>query len=71
MNTKTATGRTNRSPWHLELDLAEAGAVTTLTFAESVPDPAMERRRTRVGPLRAHRDYYPELAEHYKAEFGS
>lgn len=27
--------------WHMELDLAEADGVTTLTFSQSVPEPAM------------------------------
>ncbi len=73
--------------WHLELDLAEADGVTTLTFAQSVPDPAMAPD---VGPgwdyyldrmvvaesggdvaAVVFADYYPSLAEHYKAEFGS
>ncbi|WP_322937038.1 SRPBCC family protein [Nocardioides bizhenqiangii] len=73
--------------WHLELDLAEADGVTTLTFAQSVPDPAMAES---VGPgwdyyfdrmvvaetggdvtAVVFDDYYPALSEHYKAEFGS
>ena len=33
--------------WHLELDLAEADGVTTLTFAQDVPDPEMAES---VGP---------------------
>lgn len=33
--------------WHLELDLAEAGGVTTLTFAQRLDDAAMA---TDVGP---------------------
>ncbi len=33
--------------WHVELDLAEAGGVTTLTFAQRVPDTATGRD---VGP---------------------
>lgn len=33
--------------WHLELDLAEASGVTTLTFAQCLDDPAMA---TDVGP---------------------
>ena len=35
------------SRWHVELDLAEAGGVTTLTFAQRVPDTATGRD---VGP---------------------
>ena len=73
--------------WHLELDLAEAEGVTTLTFAQSVPDPAMAHD---VGPgwdyyldrmVAAEAggdpatidfdDYYPALSDHYKNEFGS
>ena len=73
--------------WQLELDLVEVDGVTTLTFAQSVPDPAMAHG---VGPgwdyyldrlVAAETggdpsaiefdDYYPALADHYKAEFGS
>lgn len=72
--------------WHLELDLAEAGGVTTLTFAQSVPDPAMAES---VGPgwdyyldrmvaaesggdasAVVFDDYYPALSSHYRGEFG-
>lgn len=72
--------------WHLLIDLAEAGGVTTFTFAQSVPDPAMAEG---VGPGWDYYldrmvvaeaggdpgslnfdDYYPGLADHYKAEFG-
>lgn len=71
--------------WHLVLDLAESGGVTTLTFAQSVPDPAMVES---VGPgwdyyldrlVAAETggdpaaldfdDYYPSSAAHYRAEF--
>jgi uncharacterized protein YndB with AHSA1/START domain len=71
--------------WHLELDLAESDGVTTLTFAQSVPDPSMAES---VGPgwdyyldrlvtAESGGDaagvdwdaYYPALAEHYRAEF--
>jgi uncharacterized protein YndB with AHSA1/START domain len=34
-------------PWHVELDLAEAAGVTTLTFAQRIPDTATGRD---VGP---------------------
>lgn len=73
--------------WHLELDLAETDGVTTLTFAQSVPDPAMAES---VGPgwdyyldrmvvaesggdvaAVVFDDYYPALSGHYKDEFGS
>lgn len=73
--------------WILELDLVELDGVTTLTFAQSVPDPTMAHS---VGPgwdyyldrmVAAEtgrdpaaidfEDYYPALADHYKAEFGS
>ena len=73
--------------WHLELDLAETGGVTTLTFAQSVPDPATAQS---VGPgweyyldrmvvaetggevdAVVFDDYYPALSEHYQGEFGT
>jgi uncharacterized protein YndB with AHSA1/START domain len=69
--------------WHLELDLAEADGVTTLTFAQSMDDPAMAGN---VGPgwdyyldrlVAAEAgadpagidfaDYYPALSGHYRA----
>jgi uncharacterized protein YndB with AHSA1/START domain len=69
--------------WHLALDLAEADGVTTLTFAQSMDDPAMAEN---VGPgwqyyldrlVAAETgadpgaidfgDYYPALAGHYRA----
>lgn len=69
--------------WHLELGLAEADGVTTLTFAQSMDDPAMAEN---VGPgweyyldrlVAAETgadpdaldfgDYYPALADHYRA----
>lgn len=72
--------------WQLRLDLAEAGGVTTLTFAQDVRDPQMVPS---VGPgwdyyldrmvaaesggdLSAvdFDDYYPALSEHYRQEFG-
>lgn len=72
--------------WHLELDLAEADGVTTLTFAQSVPDPEMAEN---VGPgweyyldrmVAAETggdasqitfdDYYPALSEPYRSIFG-
>jgi len=71
--------------WHLELDLVEADGVTTLTFAQSVPDPAMAPS---VGPgwdyyldrmVAAEsggdpagvvfEDYYPALSGHYEDAF--
>jgi uncharacterized protein YndB with AHSA1/START domain len=71
--------------WHLELDLAEADGVTTLTFAQSMDDPAMAEN---VGPgwdyyldrlVAAEAgsdpagidfaDYYPALSGHYRALF--
>ena len=73
--------------WHLELDLAEADSVTTLTFAQSVPDPTMAHD---VGPGWDYYldrmvvaesggdvaavlwdDYYPALSDHYRGEFAS
>jgi uncharacterized protein YndB with AHSA1/START domain len=71
--------------WHLLLDLAEAEGVTTLTFSQSVPEPAMAES---VGPgwdyyldrmvlaeaggdpgTLDFDDYFPALAEHYREEF--
>lgn len=71
--------------WQLELDLAESDGVTTLTFAQSVPDPAMALS---VGPgweyyldrmVAAESggdpaeivfdDYYPAQSGHYEDEF--
>jgi uncharacterized protein YndB with AHSA1/START domain len=68
--------------WHLKLDLAEVDGVTTLTFAQSMDDPAMAEN---VGPgweyyldrlVAAETggdpagiefgDYYPALSEHYR-----
>ena len=73
--------------WHLELDLAEADGITTLTFAQSVPDPAMAQS---VGPgwdyyldrmVAAESggdpasvdfdDYYPALSGHYEDAFAA
>jgi len=71
--------------WHLQLDLAERGGVTTLTFAQSVPEPGMAES---VGPGWEYYldrlvvaeadgdvaavdfdDYYPSQSGHYRAEF--
>jgi uncharacterized protein YndB with AHSA1/START domain len=71
--------------WHLELDLVESGGVTTLTFAQSVPEPTMAES---VGPgweyyldrlVSAEAggdpatidfdDYYPSQSEHYRSAF--
>lgn len=75
----------NPETWHLELDLAETDGVTTFTFAQSVPEPAMAEG---VGPgwdyyldrmvaaetgadvaAVSFDDYHPRLADHYRAEF--
>ncbi|HEX6148904.1 SRPBCC family protein [Nocardioides sp.] len=75
----------NPVEWHLQLDLAEDDGVTTLTFAQSVPDPAMAES---VGPGWEYYldrlvtsetggdvaavdfdDYYPSQSGHYRAEF--
>lgn len=72
--------------WRLELDLAEAGGTTTLSFAqrvgEGIPvdsvgpgwDYYLDRLRAAetTGEVAAVAwdDYYPALAEHYRAEFG-
>jgi uncharacterized protein YndB with AHSA1/START domain len=85
--TTDATYYEQQVTWHLELDLAESDGVTTLTFAQSVPDPAMAHD---VGPgwdyyldrmvaaetggdaaAIVFDDYYPALSGHYKDEFGS
>jgi uncharacterized protein YndB with AHSA1/START domain len=69
--------------WHLKLDLAEADGVTTLSFAQSMDDPAMAEN---VGPGWEYyldrlvvaetggdpaaidfNDYYPALSEYYRA----
>lgn len=71
--------------WHLELDLAETDGITTLTFAQSVPEPGMAET---VGPgweyyldrmvaaetggdlaAVSFDDYYPALTEHYRSVF--
>ena len=71
--------------WHFRLELTEADGVTTLTFAQDVPEPAMAEG---VGPgweyyldrlvtvekgedpaTRQWDDYYPVLVEFYRAEF--
>lgn len=73
--------------WHLRISLAEEGGVTTLHFAQDVPDPELA---TGVGPgwdyyldrmLVAEAgddpatldfdDYHPRLADHYREEFGA
>jgi len=67
--------------WHLELDLAEAGGVTTLTFAQSIPDatmagsigPGWEYYLDRLVAAETGSDpaaigfdaYYPALSGHY------
>ncbi len=74
------------SEWLLELDLAEADSVTTLTFAQVMTDP---ETAASVGPgwefyldrlvaaetgsevaSIVFEDYYPAQADHYRAEFG-
>jgi len=71
--------------WRLELDLAEADGVTTLTFAQAMDDPKMAEN---VGPgwdyyldrlvaaedggdvtAISFDDYYPGFADHYRGEF--
>ena len=71
--------------WHLELDLAEADGFTTLTFAQSVPDP---RSAEHIGPgweyyldrlVAAQTDsdpaavtfgrYYPAMSAYYRDLF--
>ncbi|MGY0499952.1 SRPBCC family protein [Nocardia sp. FBN12] len=76
----------NPEHWQLRLDLTEEGGITTLTFAQNVPDPTMAEN---VGPgwdyyldrlvaaeddrdpaTVSFDDYYPALSEHYREEFG-
>jgi uncharacterized protein YndB with AHSA1/START domain len=71
--------------WHLELDLVETAGVTTLTFAQSVPEPTMAES---VGPGWEYYldrlvcaetggdpaaidfdDYYPSQSGHYRSLF--
>ncbi|PUB27146.1 uncharacterized protein YndB with AHSA1/START domain [Promicromonospora sp. AC04] len=69
--------------WHLRLDLAEADGGTTLTFAQSMDDPAVAESvgpgweyyldrlvaaETGADPAEiSFDDYYPALAGHYRA----
>ncbi|WP_432477352.1 SRPBCC family protein [Nocardioides sp. GXQ0305] len=81
-----STGAGEETVWRLELDLAEAGGVTVLTFAQRLEEAIQVES---VGPgwdyyldrlVVAHDgrdvagvvwdDYYPALADHYRAEFG-
>jgi uncharacterized protein YndB with AHSA1/START domain len=71
--------------WHLELDLAEQDGVTTLTFAQSLPDttwaenigPGWEYYLDRLVAAETggdpavidFGDYYPALSEPYAREF--
>ena len=71
--------------WRLELDLAEAGGVTVLTFAQRLEDaipvdsvgPGGDYYLDRLVAAEAGRDvaevvwddYYPALAEPYRREF--
>ena len=71
--------------WHLQLDLAEWGGVTTLTFAQSVPEagmaesvgPGWEYYLDRLVVAEADGDvaaldfdeYYPSQSGHYREEF--
>lgn len=71
--------------WEMRLDLAEADGVTTLVFAQSVPDPGeaegvgpgwdyyldrMVAAETGGDPATIEfDDYYPALVEHYRGEF--
>jgi len=72
--------------WQLRLRLSEEGGVTTLTFAQDVPDlemaagvgPGWDYYLDRMvvaeqggDPARVvFEDYFPGLADHYRAEFG-
>jgi uncharacterized protein YndB with AHSA1/START domain len=76
----------NPETWQLRLELTEQDGVTTLTFAQDVPEPEMAHS---VGPGWDYYldrmvvaeaggdpgsldfdDYYPGLAAHYRSEFG-
>ncbi len=75
----------NQTTWQLRVELAEQDGVTTLRFAQDVPEPEMA---TGVGPgwdyyldrmvlaeaggdpgTLDFDDYYPVFADHYRAEF--
>ena len=84
--TTSMTTEDGEESWRLQVDLAESGGTTTLTFAQDVPDPAMADS---VGPgweyyldrmvaaetgadpgALAWDDYYPGLRHHDRAAFG-
>ncbi|GAA4701390.1 putative conserved protein YndB, AHSA1/START domain [Promicromonospora umidemergens] len=86
LTSRTAYDEQTPATWHLQLDLTEADGVTTLTFAQSMDDPAMAEN---VGPGWEYyldrlvaaetggdpeaidfADYYPALAGHYRALSG-
>lgn len=79
------TDEPEQQQWHFRLDLSETDGVTTLVFAQDVPDAALAEG---VGPgwdyyldrlvaaetggdpaTVAWDDYYPALKEHYRAMF--
>jgi uncharacterized protein YndB with AHSA1/START domain len=79
-----SSGPDDTTPWRLELDLAEADGVTVLTFgqrADGIPvdsvGPGWDYYLDRLVAVHAGRDvagvawddYYPSLADHYRAEF--
>lgn len=85
ITTSTPTGAESPETWHLRIDLSERDGVTTLTFAQDVPEAEMA---SGVGPgwdyyldrmvvaeeggdpgTLDFADYYPRLADHYRAEF--
>jgi uncharacterized protein YndB with AHSA1/START domain len=85
ITTSTPTDGESPETWHLRIELVERDGVTTLTFAQDVPEPEMA---SGVGPgwdyyldrmVVAEEggdpgsldfdDYYPRLADHYRAEF--
>jgi uncharacterized protein YndB with AHSA1/START domain len=71
--------------WRIEVDLVERGGVTTFTFSQRVEDgfpvenvgPGWDYYLDRLVAVEAGRDvgeivwddYYPALADHYRAEF--
>ena len=80
-----SSGAGDETVWRLELDLAEDDGVTVLTFAQRVEEgipvdsvgPGWDYYLDRLVAAHAGRDvaevvwddYYPSLADHYRAEF--
>jgi hypothetical protein len=79
-----SSGPDDATPWRHELDLAEADGVTVLTFGQRVDGipvdsvgPGWDYYLDRLVAVHAGRDpagvvwddYYPSLADHYRAGF--